>query len=388
MLRRDLLCGLMSRAAVRDGAGCAKFRPVTTLMVRLGLASATLMPLMVSCEEPGLLDLGSGSGTIGLCVLADRPCTSSDGCPMGTHCAPPYGRGFACENTDNEKDGGEDAGADAHERDAGMTYHCAPDASSPDSTALLAGIARASPETRLSRLEVTRGEDGTFHYESSSNATSVTCALFVCDPEVILTNGRWIIDNFRRCVLTWNNIAGKTGVFDPKSDLYSGYRLRRCQDYAGPLYGTLSVGCWAYSDDAVVAVSELSNLDADALANVAGNGSVLGCEGRRDGSDCVLDDTTSALGTCSSNHCEERCVTTTDCQVKHFGETAEGHAGAARSATTRDPRDAASDAVPDGAAMVDGSVGGSTAPGARTSRCDWYCDSVSGSTVGVCRRTP
>ena len=322
---------------------------------------------LVGCNDPEPLVFPQGGVRSASCAKVGETCFNSLDCPMGTRCLkvrPGIEATLSCAMPDT---GASPDAGDPNE----AQMRCVLEGSTPSSAALLEGFGAHAPGAKsdIQRLSVSRDEDGTFRYRAPSNVRFVTCALFSCDPEFGMAStmgaSRRVIQNFERCVLRHNTTQSRTGAFDPKNDLYSQpTKSPPCPNgRIWPRYGVLSVGCWAYSDSDIVAASPLLTLETEALGALAGAESVLGCEDRPDGADCVLDVRTVAIGSCVGGECRERCVTATDCQLRHLGEELEDKQAEA------------------------GAGGGGGGP-SDIETCHWQCDDVPTSTLGVCKRLP
>lgn len=297
------------------------------------------------------------------CDLPPETCETSNDCPMGTRCQalpPGVSNQSACQGY-----------PDPAPEDTRVTKHCVLESATPSFAALIQGF-------DVPRFDIARGEGGTFRYEAPPGTSYVTCALFACEPELVgqtwLGTPRTWIQNFERCVIRYNNSSAANGTFDPSSDVYPSPRPRRhCegQDLDRPYYAQLSVGCWAYGDQSMLAASSLLKLEEPATSNIGGNGESVGaCGDQQDGADCIFVQGTLALGTCLAGQCLDRCVNDRDCELR---------------ATTVD-RTGDAHAPDDGGAGAAGAAG--AAGRSDPAPCLWRCEHAGSSATGGCKKLP
>jgi hypothetical protein len=176
----------------------------------------------------------------------------------------------------------------------------------------------------LQRMYVALDASGTVVNWAQPNSRSreVHCSLFTCLPYVESHDGVLQIDNYEKCAYR------ETGIMLAPQDEFSlvdPLRLRQPSqldhsDCRGafpvtrPFVSDLLVGCLAYSESGLLAVSDLVSVDPRKLeAEIEGIPDGRACT--RDHDPCVGAEFTNndGFGTCLGGHCRARCGTPDDC---------------------------------------------------------------------------
>jgi hypothetical protein len=170
----------------------------------------------------------------------------------------------------------------------------------------------------LNVSQVEMGSPGTYSFDAPSGVNVVSCAIFVCSPEVGPGPDNAVeITNFDECVVASTTSLHASAGFDVGSPVlpYTKPKLDpsaacpAAEDKTKPwVVSVLELGCWGYGETSVTAASLLVPL-SPSLVNIPDL--VVAQCADKDGYSCVLDD--GSFGTCSAGACRVRCIRPQDC---------------------------------------------------------------------------
>lgn len=214
-----------------------------------------VLVLLNGCESPTQAIATTCPGQT--VTTADASCTSDVECPSGTECSASAGvTTGACQGSD------------------GGACRCAP-AYFPDvpSDTLISAF-----DVDEFELQVSTGAAATMYgWTAPQNASSVVCGLFVAAPEVSLGATPRIDNAFKSLYrshvfrvpalgsgMLYTTQFSVDDLTSPPSSACPA-AADRLNDFEGsaaayPIVSTLQIGCWAYSDDGIVAATRLRNL--------------------------------------------------------------------------------------------------------------------------------
>jgi hypothetical protein len=241
--------------------------------------------------------------------VTDAPCESSNDCPAGLACLPFH---------PDDRDAPAPVGVlpDQFDASAGSRACRLPTADDKPLDSLVNGFGAML----LDLSPVAMGTAGTYAFNAPAGTNVVSCALFVCTPELgapPVGASAIAITNFDECVVASQSFQNATGAFDLGSPVLSETKplLDQTTSCKGEISVTtpwmvsvLELGCWAYGDTKVIAASLLLPV-SPSIINFPDL--VVPKCGGKDGHSCVLDDGT--LGTCFGDACLVRCARAQDC---------------------------------------------------------------------------
>jgi hypothetical protein len=182
---------------------------------------------------------------------------------------------------------------------------------------------------------VSDGAQGAFRWEGPRDTRFVTCALFRSEPVIATVGDGARIVNQEDSMVAYKVYSHPKGTFD-----LSDRTLTRVETNAnaqcGPdpanlpahrfsVFTELTVGCWAYSDFALIGATQLHSVaperaglfkdsittDCSPRAEVGDDGGTVLID--RDGQSCLVP-RQRTYGTCLGGFCRQRCVTRASCR--------------------------------------------------------------------------